>query len=215
MANYNYNYGLGGRPPVVVETYQPFQPDCGQVGRPVPFPHVGQRYPYNAGFVQTPVVATGNVVNYNGIPYANGTSPYRGPIVHPYNGYYFNHQYGVRDPVVGALGGYPLVSPCGGCDPKREILPGPHCNPGLGVYPGIYHNVGAVGAVGGLGVYPGPGGAINYGTYGVPSYYSDPRLRHRNLAYNPHGPITYPTTHSIPGPYLQSYINLPNRSYGY
>ena len=27
--------------------------------------------------------------------------------------------------------------------------------------------------------------------------------------------IMYPTTHSIPGPYLQSYINLPNRMYMY
>lgn len=29
------------------------------------------------------------------------------------------------------------------------------------------------------------------------------------------GPIMYPTTHSIPGPFIQSYINLPNRSYMY
>lgn len=28
-------------------------------------------------------------------------------------------------------------------------------------------------------------------------------------------PIMYPTTHSMPGPYLQSYINLPNRSFAY
>jgi hypothetical protein len=27
--------------------------------------------------------------------------------------------------------------------------------------------------------------------------------------------IQYPTTHSIPGPYLQSYIALPNKMYGY
>lgn len=28
-------------------------------------------------------------------------------------------------------------------------------------------------------------------------------------------PIAYPTTHSIPGPFLQSYISLPKRVYGY
>ena len=33
--------------------------------------------------------------------------------------------------------------------------------------------------------------------------------------YPSNSAITYPTTHSIPGPYLQSYINLPNRSYSY
>ena len=27
--------------------------------------------------------------------------------------------------------------------------------------------------------------------------------------------IAYPTTHSIPGPYLQSYINLPRKTYPY
>lgn len=30
-----------------------------------------------------------------------------------------------------------------------------------------------------------------------------------------HGPIMYPITHSIPGPFLQSYIHLPNKSYMY
>ena len=30
-----------------------------------------------------------------------------------------------------------------------------------------------------------------------------------------HSAIVYPTTHSIPGPYLQSYIRLPNKMYMY
>ena len=30
-----------------------------------------------------------------------------------------------------------------------------------------------------------------------------------------HSAIVYPTTHSVPGPFLQSYINLPNKMYMY
>ena len=33
--------------------------------------------------------------------------------------------------------------------------------------------------------------------------------------YNNARVIKYPTTHSLPGPYLQSYINLPYRTYMY
>ncbi len=35
------------------------------------------------------------------------------------------------------------------------------------------------------------------------------------LCTNGSAKIVYPTTHSIPGPYLQSYINLPRRTYMY
>ncbi len=30
-----------------------------------------------------------------------------------------------------------------------------------------------------------------------------------------HHAICYPTTHSVPGPFLRSYINLPNKTYAY
>lgn len=33
--------------------------------------------------------------------------------------------------------------------------------------------------------------------------------------YSSRSAIVYPTTHSIPGPFLQSYISLPKRVYGY
>ena len=37
----------------------------------------------------------------------------------------------------------------------------------------------------------------------------------RNAWEHKHCKIAYPTTHSIPGPYLQSYINLPGKTYMY
>lgn len=37
----------------------------------------------------------------------------------------------------------------------------------------------------------------------------------KHTIYNPNNKIAYPTTHSIPGPYLQSYISLPRKVYAY
>ena len=48
----------------------------------------------------------------------------------------------------------------------------------------------------------------SYGPYMVP-------LNNQSTIYLSNNKIVYPTTHSIPGPYLQSYISLPNRKYMY
>lgn len=219
MANY-YNA------PVVVQTYQPFQPDCGQIGRPNPFPGVtsqwngGRRYPFHAGYVQTPVIDNRQLVNYNGVPYVSGANNYRGPYmyqpgapaIHPYNGYYYNQQY-LNTPNAASY------SPC--ANPCREIYPGSGCNvglpgPGLPTVPPVVRSNLHMPAV-------PPGQQVTVTTTsstvdGVPSYYAGSRCGSRTVARYPGAygsAITYPTTHSIPGPYLQSYMNYPGRPYGY
>lgn len=220
MANY-YNA------PVVVQTYQPFQPDCGQVGRPTPFPGVTsqwngvRRYPFHAGYVQTPAIDNRHLVNYNGVPYVSGANPYRGPYlyqpgapaVHPYNGYYYDHQY-LNTPNAASY------SPC--ANPCREIYPGSACNVGLPVPPVARSNLHVSPPVPPV-VPSGRQVTVTTTTSsvdGVPSYYAEPRCGTRSVSRyrypGLHGSaITYPTTHSIPGPYLRSYMNYPGRPYGY
>jgi len=219
----NYNYGPTRRQPIVIETYQPFQPDLGQVGRPIPFQQIAdqwsprQRYPYAPVFASPPVVSEGQLVDFNGVPLTRATGPYPGPATYVRNNIANDYQYGERNPSNinvfdrfpgNARGRYPALSPCGPADIKREIYPRSAVivppPPGWQQLPGISPNI-----------YP----ELNLrAPNGVPSYYSEPRLRQRNLAYDTglsQSPIVYPTTHSIPGPYLQSYMNLPGRRYPY
>lgn len=201
MASYGYNYGYDNQP-IILDTYQSFQPDCGQVGRPHTYPHISRAlsanpvYPYPLNAVHTPVIGNPNIVNYNGVPYTQGLSMYRGPVSYAYNGYQPT-SCGIGGPVHAGIGaplhgGYPIISPCEG--PRREIYPGPQCS-GVGPIPVIeHHNIRG----------PVAGSCVN------------PRLRRRNTRYPRYNnAVAYPTTHSIPGPYLQSYINLPNRTYPY
>ena len=206
MANYNYdyNYNLVGGQPVILDSYQSFRPDCGQIGRPS-YPYATSSLLANPGystnFVQPPLVAGPNVVDYNGVPYTQGLSIYRGPVMTPYSGYrpvepFIHH----RNPIVP---GYGLTSPCHPCDPKREIYPGPQCirEPFVG---GIDRSF--------------VGGIDRSFVGGIDRSFVTPRRRLRNRSnYYPgyDNVIAYPTTHSIPGPYLQSYINIPNRTYPY
>ena len=58
-------------------------------------------------------------------------------------------------------------------------------------------------------IYNGQVATQTLSPYRGPMMYVHPIGKEYNNA------ITYPTTHSIPGPYLQSYINLPNSTYMY
>lgn len=236
MAAYSYTYNQ----PIVVDSFQPFQPDCGQTATPYTNPHIvnAHRYPY--AYANTPPLTNPNIVNYNNVPVVNGLSPHRGPVAYAHSGY---------RPIVNP---YPQISPCAPCEPKREIYPPPRCNPLIkaeygphagpyvaahpALHPGSYvepYN-GPIGSPIGppirsrcrSNVRPrsAPSVIVN-GQPVVGEYYVNPGLSYGTgygevvrggySAYGGRGVIAYPTTHSIPGPYLQSYINSPRMTYPY
>ena len=196
---------------------------CGAVERPMSYPTQHwiptTKNPYPMNFMQAPSPNHQVMVNYNGRPYSQGLSTNTGPIMYPQQQHRYQYQ-----PVSGYRPGG-----TGGCvDPRlaqyemaRELdqnqridvpdprlgirkygpnyVSDPRCQQRSQEYPSVsqfpYPNPNH---------YPNPN--INLNHYPNPNHYPN---------QYPNNAIAYPTTHSVPGPYIRSYISSPRQSYSY